>query len=210
MRCPSARRRLRWHAFAAPLALAGLVLAPTACAGAGQFVWIADLPASALGEGNEYTIRDGDTLEIRVYGQDQLTTHARVRSDGRIAMLFVGDVEVRGKHPSALKAELEAHLKDYVNGPVVSVNVVESQLITVSVLGEVARAGVFPVDPRVTLAQVLALSGGLTDYATRDRIFVVRTVPAPMRVRFKYDDVSRGEARTAAFALHTGDLVVVE
>jgi polysaccharide biosynthesis/export protein len=192
------------------LALAGLILSLGACAGAGQYVWINDLPASALGEGNEYTIRDGDVLEVRVYGQDQLTTHAKVRSDGRIAMLFVGDVEVRGKHPSALKAELEARLHDYVNGPVVSVNVVESQLITVSVLGEVARAGVFPVDPRVTLAQILALSGGLTDYATRDRIFVVRTVPSAMRVRFKYDEISRGEARTAAFSLHQGDLVVVE
>jgi polysaccharide export outer membrane protein len=196
--------------FAELVAFAGLVVALGACAGPGQFIWISDLPASAIGEGSEYTIRDGDTLEVRVYGQDQLTTHARVRSDGRIAMLFVGDVDVRGKHPSALKTELEARLKDYVNGPVVSVNVVESQLITVSVLGEVGRAGVFPVDPRVTLAQILALAGGLTDYATRDRIFVVRAAPTPMRVRFKYNDVSRGEARTAAFALHQGDLVVVE
>jgi polysaccharide export outer membrane protein len=125
-------------------------------------------------------------------------------------MPAIGDIEVRGKRPSSLKAELEARLKDYVNAPSVTVTVDEFQPITVAVLGEVARPGTYPSDPRATLAEVLAAAGGLTEYASHDSIYVVRGAPQPLRVRFTYDDVSRGEPRTAAFALRQGDLVVVE
>jgi polysaccharide export outer membrane protein len=155
-------------------------------------------------------VRDGDVLNVRVFNQDALSTRARVRSDGRIAMPAIGDIEVRGKRPSSLKAELEARLKDYVNAPSVTVTVDEFQPITVAVLGEVARPGTFPSDPHATIAQILAAAGGLTEYASRDSIYVVRAAPAPLRIRFTYDDVSRGEPRTAAFSLRQGDLVVVE
>jgi polysaccharide export outer membrane protein len=196
-------------ALRAPLTIAALVL--VACAGSGQYVWINDLPPEAMAPGaSEYLVRDGDVLNIRVFNQDPLSTRARVRSDGRIAMPGIGDIEVRGKKPSSLKGELEARLKDYVNAPSVTVTVDEFQPISVAVLGEVARPGTFPSDPRVTIAQVIASAGGLTEFASRDSIYVVRSTPKPLRIRFTYEDVSRGDPRTAAFSLRQGDLVVVE
>jgi polysaccharide export outer membrane protein len=125
-------------------------------------------------------------------------------------MPAIGDVDVRGKRPSALKAELEARLKDYVNTPSVTVTVEEFQPINVSVLGEVSKQGTFAMDPRASVAQVLAAAGGLTDYASRDSIFVVRPGPHPLRVRFSFEDVSRGDPRSSSFPLEQGDLVVVE
>jgi polysaccharide export outer membrane protein len=191
-----------------------VVLSPlaTACAGPGNFVWVDDLPAaqSAQAAESDYLIREGDLVNIRVFDQEPLSTRARVRADGRLAMPALGDVDVRGKRPSALKAELETRLKPYVNTPSVTVTVEESQPITISVLGEVSHPGSYPLDPHAGIAQVIAAAGGLTDYASRDRIFVVRSAPQPIRVRFTYEHVSRGEGRASNFALRHGDLVVVE
>lgn len=189
-----------------------LLGATLACSGAGQYTWANDLPAGYVARASDesYVIRDGDTLNIRVFNQDALSTRAKVRSDGRIALPALGDMDVRGKRPADLKAELEARLKDYVNAPSVTVTVEEFQPIVVSVLGEVAKAGSYPLDPRATLAQVLATAGGLTEFASRDGIFVVRAGPPAIRVRFTYKDVTRGAPASVGFVLHDGDLVVVE
>jgi polysaccharide export outer membrane protein len=194
----------------------------TACSGAGSFVWASQLSSEPTSRGSDqgFVLRDGDVVSIRVFNQEALSTRAKIRSDGRIAMPVLGDIEVRGRRPTALKGELEARLKDYVNAPSVTVTVEEFQPITVSVLGEVTKAGSYPLDPRATVAQVLASAGGLTDFANKDRIFVVRAprpgasppgpTRSPLRVRFTYEEVSRGDAASAGFALQDGDLVVVE
>jgi polysaccharide biosynthesis/export protein len=194
------------------LAALTLLLLACGCAGPGSYVWSGQLPVEYTSRSEQsYLIRDGDVVSVRVFNQEALsTTKAKVRSDGRIAIPVLGDVDVRGRKPGALKGELEARLKDYVNAPSVTVSVEEFQPVTVSVLGEVNKSGSFPVDPHATLAQVLASAGGLTDYATKDRIFVVRTVPRPLRVRFTYEDISRGTASSLGFVLQDGDLVVVE
>ncbi len=200
-------------ALAALATLGALAALASGCAGAGNFVWVNDLPAAATagaGAEAEYLIREGDVVSIRVLGQEPFSTKARVRSDGRVAFPAIGDVEVRGKRPTAVKGEIEARLKDYVVAANVTVTVEEFQPITVSVLGEVSRPGSYPLDVRATLAQVLATAGGLNEFASRDSIFVVRGGPQPLRVRFTYEDVSRGDARTASFPLRHGDLVVIE
>jgi polysaccharide export outer membrane protein len=203
------------------LVAAALFLA--SCAGTGSYVWVSQLPPDLAARGNEqsYVIRDGDLVTVRVFNQDALSMRAKVRSDGRIAMPVLGDIEFRGRRPATLKGELEVRLKDYVNAPSVTVTVEEFQPITVSALGELSKPGSFALDPRATVAQVIASAGGLTDFANKDRIFVVRPPRAagagaragsvsPLRVRFTYEDISRGDAATLAFALQDGDLLVVE
>ena len=200
------------RAFACVLCVLGLALLG-ACSGTGPYVWVNDLPRdyTVRPSAGEYLIGDGDTVNIRVFNQESLSTKAKVRSDGRLAVPVIGDVDARGKRPTALKGELEARLKDYVNAPSVTVSVEDFQPIVVSVLGEVTKVGTYPVDPRTSLAQVLAYAGGLTDYASRDHIYVVRAAsPQRVRVRFTYEDISRGAAPSAGFVLHDGDLVVVE
>jgi hypothetical protein len=54
------------------------------------------------------------------------------------------------------------------------------------------------------------MAGGLTEYASRDRLFVVRTAPKPLRVRFTFQDVERGDPRVAGFAVQPGDVIVAE
>lgn len=195
------------------VARSALVLAAAACAscaGPGNYVWYTELPRAPAAAKSDYFINTGDVVSIRVLNQESMATRVRVRQDGRISLPIIGDVDARGKRPSALRAELEGRLKDYLVAPSVTVNIEDAQPMSVSVLGEVARPGVYNVESNTGLAQVLALGGGPTEYASRDRIFVVRSQPAPMRIRFTYEALSRGENAAPAFPLHPGDVVVVE
>jgi polysaccharide export outer membrane protein len=196
---------MRWSPFA--VLFTALV---AGCAGAGNYVWVQDLAREPNASPGDYLINVADTVSVKVLNNEAMSTRAKVRSDGRIAVPILGEIDARGKRPSALRAELEARLKEYLNTPSVTVNVEEFAPMTISVLGEVPRPGTFNVDPSATVAQVLANAGGLTEYADRDRIFVVRTQPTRQRVRFTWEAISRGDLPTTGFALRPGDIVVVE
>jgi len=187
-----------------------LIAALAGCGSTGTFVWVQDLPPKPEVAG-EYLIRTGDIVNVRVVSQDGLATRARVRPDGRIALPLLGEVEVRGKRPSALRAELEARLKPYFVAPSVTVNIDEFAPRQVTVIGEVQHPGVFPIDMRgAGVAQALADAGGFTDYADRSRIFVLRSAEHGERIRMTYDAITRGDSAAARFQLQPGDVVVVE
>ncbi len=192
-------------------ALAAMSFALAGCSGAGNYVWVNDLPPQPAAGSAEYVIASGDVLAVRVLGHDDLSNFkVRVREDGRIAMPILGEVNARGTRPSALRSEIEARLKDYVKEPSVSINVDESHATQVSVLGEVSRPGTYPIESGAGVAQALAGAGGVTEFADRDRIFVLRSGPHPLRVRFTYDALTHGDAPATAFVLRAGDIVVVE
>jgi polysaccharide export outer membrane protein len=194
--------RIRELMFALAIGVAG-------CAPSGHWVWVRDLPPTA-DFSSEYLISTGDVISVRVINQDSMSTKARVRNDGRVALPLIGDVEVRGKKPASLRAELEARLKEFIVAPSVTVNVEEIAPLTVSVLGEVSHPGVVQMDGSSGVAQALAAAGGLTDYASRDRIFVLRGGEKPVRVRFTYEELSTGDLAATRFTLRRGDVVVVE
>jgi polysaccharide export outer membrane protein len=200
----SLRSLLRGAAAVAVLALGA------GCSSTGEYVWFTNLPGAMTSSPTDYLINVGDTLDVRVLGHDDVSVvKEKVRVDGRIAIPLIGEVEARGKRPSALRAELEGRLKDFIVSPSITVNVVDAQPMTLLLLGEFVHPGAFQVDANVSLAQALALGGGLTEYASRDSIFVVRQQPQ-MRVRFTYQAVMRNEGRAGEFRLHPGDLVEVE
>ena len=193
-----------------PLVHLAVALGIAACSAAGDYVWFTQLPPETASTTGEYVINSGDLVSIRVLGHEEMSVHERVRFDGRIAIPLLGEIEARGKKPGSLRAELEARFKDYIVSPSVILSVDEVQPMTVVVLGEVSHPGAFPLPPNASLAQALAQGGGLTEFAHRDRIFVVRLTPKPERIRFTFDAVSHNDARAAAFPLHPGDVIVVE
>ena len=90
-------------------ATACLVLGALGCATTGPFVWAEGLPAQS-GSATDVVIADGDTLHVRVFNQEPLSTHERVRQDGKIAMPVIGEVMARGKRPAQLAAEIQERL----------------------------------------------------------------------------------------------------
>lgn len=187
-----------------------IVGAATGCAGPGEYVWFNQLPQEAAAATNEYVIGVGDIVSIRVLGHEEMTVRQKVRTDGRLALLLIGDVEAKGKRPSALKSELEGRLKDYIVSPSVVVNVDETQPLTVLLLGEVGHPGAVPLDPDRRLVHAIAQGGGITDFASRDSIFVVRDEPKRVRIRFTYESIYRNLGGAGDFLLRRGDVVEVE
>jgi polysaccharide export outer membrane protein len=180
------------------------------CAHSGGFVWVQDYTRPDPPGAGAYAIQDGDLIRVQVWNQEAMSTRARVRSDGQITVPFLKDVAVAGKTPAALATELEGMLKDYVNHPSVYVVVEESKPATVSVIGEVTRPGIYPLDAAGGVAPALAAAGGLTAFAHKSRIYVLRPGPRPVRVRFSYEALVEGIGPASAFRLDAGDVVVVE
>jgi polysaccharide export outer membrane protein len=191
-------------------ALVAVVIAMSlvACGGTGPYVWVDSLPSSASG-GGDVVIAEGDTLNIRVFNQEPLSTKERVRADGRISIPVIGEVAARGKRPAQLAAEIQDRLKDIVKVPSVMVSFEAGAELKVSVVGEVRNSGVFPLDHGANVLHALAAAGGLTDYADGDKVFVVRK-SLPQRVRFRYADLRSADPKSIAFQLAAGDVVVVE
>jgi polysaccharide export outer membrane protein len=182
-----------------------------ACGGSGSFVWYSDLPPQQLvNQQPEYVIEVGDLVNVRVYEQDGLTTRAKIRSDGRIALPLIGELTVAGKHPSALAREIEARLKEFIVTPRVTINIEESQPVTIDVLGEIAHPGPLTLQSPSELLQAIAQAGGLSDYADKSGIFVLQRFPQFRRIRFTYQAIVRNEGGAATFPLRTGDVLVVE
>jgi polysaccharide biosynthesis/export protein len=87
---------------------------------------------------------------------------------------------------------------------------VEEEESDVYVLGAVKTAGKYPLPPGSGVAEALALAGGLTEFAHKDRIFVLRHTPKPVLIRFTFDAITGQTGPAAAFRLQPGDVVKVE
>jgi polysaccharide biosynthesis/export protein len=198
------------YGFVAAAALALFSALGTGCGGSGPYVWYHALPRTEWEKPREYLIAVGDTLSINVYEQPNITTKAKIRSDGRIEIPFVGEVAVVGKQPFAVAREIEQRLKAYIVAPRVTVNVEESSPVAITVMGEVPTKGALSLQQPAELAQALAQAGGLTEFASESKIFVLRRYPAPRRIRFTYEAIVQNQGGAANFPLRTGDVIIVE
>jgi len=200
--------------LAARLACAALVtLSAAGCASGGgssePFVWADQYPADRP---DQYTIGIGDQIAVAVFNNDRMSTTTTVRSDGKISVPLLSDVDAAGKAPAVLAADIEKKLKDaqLVLEPHVTVTVGQVARISVAILGAVGRAGNYQLDPNAGLAEAIATAGGLTDFAHKDRIFVVRRTPTPVRIRFTFQSITSSTGKAALFRLRAGDVVVAE
>ena len=193
-------------AFRATAAL--LLGACFGCSDVGQYVWVQDYKQATAPE-RGFVLAPGDLVQVRMFGQDAFTTKARVRNDGKISLPLLNDVEAAGYTPVNLGHQLETRYKDFVKVPAVTVSVEEVRPLSVPVAGEVAKPGIVTAERGSTLLQVLLLAGGLSDFAHKDRIFVLRGAPAATRVRFAWQGLLR-DGPGARFEMRSGDTVVVE
>jgi len=166
----------------------------------------ADQKAAVTGA-EEYIIGPEDILVISVWKDETLTTEAVVRSDGKISVPLINDVQASGLTVLQLKDEITKRLKEFVPGVDVTVIVKQMNSNKVYLQGEVTRPGPQDYNGELTVIQALALAGGLTPYAKRGSIIILRT--GGEQLLFNYNQVIKGKNLGQNIRLRRGDTIIV-
>jgi polysaccharide export outer membrane protein len=163
--------------------------------------------------GPEYLIGPGDTLQIFVWREHELTSVVPVRPDGKISTPLVEDLVAVGKTPSQLAREIEGRLKEYVRSPQVNVIVTnpQSAFSKITVIGKVGKPGAVPYRDGMTLLDVVEAAGGLAEFAAGNRSKLVRKdgkgVSHETTVRL-HDLMNKGRLKEN-MEVKPGDVVIV-
>lgn len=167
-------------------------------------------PQAAETAHDSYIVQPGDILTISVWKEKDLQGDVAVRPDGGLNFPLAGDIMVSGKTVEQLQKELAAKLQKYVPDPVVTVSVKQSAGYKIYVVGKVNRPGEFPANRDVDVMQALSMAGGLTPYASENRIKILRRENGVLKsIPFKYSHVKKGEDLEQNIILRGGDVVVV-
>jgi polysaccharide biosynthesis/export protein len=160
----------------------------------------------------EYLIGPGDTLQVFVWRQPELSVTVPVRPDGRISTPLVEDALAVGKTPTQLAREMEQVLSEFVREPEVNI-IVQGFVGTfgaqIRVLGEVLQPKSVPYRERMTLMDVITEVGGLTRFAAGKRARLMRTVNGETQeMRIRLDKLMEGDIELN-IAMRPGDVIVV-
>jgi polysaccharide biosynthesis/export protein len=157
-----------------------------------------------------YVIGPEDILDISVWKEPDVSRVVPVRPDGRISLPLINDVQAAGLSPQQLAGSVSEKLKKYLNGPQVTVIVTGMNSQRVFVVGEVLRAGAFPMLPGMTVLQALSSAGGFSTFADVKKIHVVRLRNGKqIEIPFNYRDVVKGDNSEQNVKLEPGDTIVV-
>ncbi len=196
----------------APLATAGLA----ACSGpAATTAAAAPAPETISAGANtpDYVIGPGDTLQVFVWRNPDLTSTVPVRPDGRISIPLADDIQAAGKRPTDLSKEIQGALAKYIQEPIVTVvvtNFIGPFTQQVRVIGEAARPQAIPFSDNMSVLDVMVRVGGLTQFAAGNRAVLVRRVADHQEnYRLRLDDLIRDGDVTANVAVKPGDILVI-
>jgi polysaccharide export outer membrane protein len=168
-------------------------------------------PRTAAAQDYSYIVGSGDSLNIIVWRNPELSMNVPVRPDGKITTPLIDELVVQGKTPAEIGRDIEKRLGDYVRDPKVSVVVTSfvgpySQQIRV--IGEAAKPQFLPFKQQMTLLDVMIAVGGLTDFAAGNDATIVRASEhAQYAVRLK-DLIKRGDI-SANVDMKPGDVLII-
>jgi len=170
-------------------------------------------PISAAAANYSYLIGPGDSLNIMVWRNPELSMQVPVRPDGKIAAPLIDEMVVQGQDSVTVAREIEKQLGKYVRDPVVTVmvtNFVGPYSEQIRVIGEAARPQALPYKQKMTVLDVMIAVGGLTDFAAGNEATILRSVEGPGKqysVRLK-DLIKRGDV-SANVEMRPGDVLII-
>jgi polysaccharide export outer membrane protein len=134
-----------------------------------------------------------------------------VRSDGKISLPLIGELQAAGRTPKQLETEIAAKLKDFVSEPDVTVIIQENRSQKYNVLGMVMRPGSFPLTKTTTVLDAIAVAGGFRDFAKQKAIYILRRSSdgSQKRLPFNYKEVIKGQNPGQNVTVETNDTIVV-
>jgi polysaccharide biosynthesis/export protein len=153
-----------------------------------------------------YVIGPDDVLGIVFWREKDLSAEVVVRPDGIITLPLLEDIKVTGMTPAELKQRITAEASKIVTSPSVTVIVKQINSRKVFITGQVAKPGSYPLTSPMNVVQLIALSGGLLEFADRSKITVMRTGDTH---RVNYKQLSKGENLKQNIELKPGDTVIV-
>ncbi len=158
-----------------------------------------------------YVIGNDDELAISVWKELDLTRTVPVRSDGKISLPLIGEVQAAGKTPLELEAAITERLKSYITDPQVAVIVQKVNSRKFNVLGEVNKPGSYPLGVPTTILDAIATAGGFRDFAKKKGVYVLRQEPngSVQRIQFNYAAFLKGKNSAQNIYLEPHDTVIV-
>ena len=196
---------VRWLA----LAVCGALLA--ACGSTPETVTVPMQP-QAQAEQSEYKIGPGDTLQVFVWNQPELTVTVPVRPDGMISTPLISGVPAAGKTPPQLAEDLEVALAEFVRNPTVSVMVtsfVGTYADQIRVVGQAARPQALSYRANMTLLDVMIAVGGLTDFAAGNDAIILRAGDGNKQYAVRLKDLIKRGDISANVEMKPGDVLII-
>ncbi len=167
-------------------------------------------PEPNPGDRRIYVIGIPDLLRIVVWKYPELSVNVPVRSDGKISVPLVDDVQAEGLTAEELKEVLTEALSEYVTAPDVTVIVQQINSHTITVIGAVGRSGQISLVRQTRVIEAIAMMGGFNTWAKKDRVKILRRSDSGLsEYRFNYGAFAAGKDPGSNILLQPGDTVVV-
>lgn len=165
----------------------------------------------------DYVIGTDDVLVVMFRREKDMSAEVVVRPDGKITLPLLNDIQATGLTPDQLRERITEEAKRLVEEPSVTVMVKEINSRKVFITGQVGKPGAYPFGTRMTVLQLVAMAGGLSEFAKGKDILIIRESPAsagrpparPLTYRFNYEDVRKGKNLASNIDLRPGDTVIV-
>jgi polysaccharide biosynthesis/export protein len=160
---------------------------------------------------DSFVIGNDDVLAINVWKEPDVSKSIPVRSDGKISLPLVGEVQAAGRTPLKLEQEIAARLKNYIAEPEVTVIVQQINSQKFNILGMVNKPGSYSISNSATVLDAIALAGGFRDFAKQKTIYVLRQNADGNQTRlpFNYKEVVKGRNPAQNIKLQPRDTIVV-
>ena len=167
--------------------------------------------AQATHSDSSYVIGANDVLAVNVWKEPDISRSVPVRSDGKISLPLVGELQASGQTPRQLEQEISTRLKNYISEPEVTVIVTDSKSQKINIMGMVTRPGAYLLTSSTTVLDSIAMAGGFKDFAKQKSIYVLRQSAdgKQERLSFNYKEVIKGKNPEQNIRLQAGDTVVV-
>lgn len=167
--------------------------------------------ASEKAHDEKYVIGNDDVLNISVWKEPDLTKAVPVRSDGKISLPLVGEMQATGKTPLQLERDITEKLKSFITAPEVNVIVQQVNSRKFNVMGEVAKPGSYSLTASTTIMDAIAIAGGFRDFAKKTGVYILRKGAdgRESRINFNYKSFIKGKNSDQNVRIEPNDTIIV-
>lgn len=162
-------------------------------------------------ESEDYILGPEDVIQVIVWENDKISREVTIRPDGKISLPLIGDVQASGYTASQLQEEVAQKLAEYKETPEVAIIVKEVNSYGIYIMGEVIRPGKYILKSRTSVLQVIAIAGGFTPWASKNKITLIRRTAdgTENRIQIKYDAILSESGSREDLILRSGDTLIV-